>query len=134
MKTEKHIGGNLYASTNEAQIIDYLADHKKMPASLHKSFVVSFMDDKDFNLILFLPNETNNKFMQFTFVDFIADEDTLIYLSGAFNELSKGDYFTFKPAQNKVDEVLYMLPTYRALARYQKPEEEIQREREKVAY
>jgi hypothetical protein len=134
MKTEKHIGGNLYASTNETQIIDYLADHKKMPANLNKSFVVSFMDDKDFNIILFLPNETDNKFMKFTFVDFISDEDTLIYLSGMFSELSKQDYFTYKPAQNKVVEVLYMLPTYRALAGYKKPIEEEYLEKARVAY
>ncbi|NBA87983.1 hypothetical protein GVN16_19590 [Emticicia sp. CRIBPO] len=134
MKTEKHIGGNLYGSTNETQIIDYLADHKKMPANLNKSFVLSFMEDKNFNLILFLPNETQNKFMQFTFVDFITNEDTLIYMSGMFKELSKQDYSAYKPAQNKVDDVLYMLPTYRALAGYKKSVEEESAEKVKVAY
>lgn len=134
MKTENHIGGNLYGSTNETQIIDYLADNKKMPANLNKSFVLSFMEDKNFNLILFLPNDPQNKFMQFTFVDFISNEDTLIYLSDMFKQMAQQDYFTYKPAQNKVDDVLFMLPTYRALAGYKKPTEEEYTEKAKVAY
>jgi len=123
MKGVKHIGYNLYLNNDEVEVIDYLVDNNLLPKNMSKAFCVSNMKGMDFDLILFVPEETENKFMHFRFEDFASESETLVYLASMFRNLSLENYNSYKPAQKKVEEVYYMLPTYRALFGYKYNEE-----------
>ena len=115
---EKHIGGNLYVYNDDVEIIDYLVDNNLMPRPINKAFSVVFQPGKDLDLILFTPNDTENKFLHFKFYDFVSNTETLVYLISMFSNLAKENYEVYKPAQKRLEEYLYMLPTYRALFGY----------------
>jgi hypothetical protein len=118
MDTSKHIGSNLYLYTDQTDIIDYLVDHKLMPNSISKAFVRTNLLGKDFDLILFDSKQEVNRFMHFKFIDFAADSDSLVYLNSVYTQLALVDYDTYKPVQKKLEEMLHMLPTFRALFNY----------------
>ncbi len=123
MNTSKHIGTNLYLYTNQTEIIDYLVDFKLMPKDLSRPFVKTNLLGMDFDLILFVPDEKENKFMHFRFVDFASQSESIVYLISIYKELAKENYSAFKPVQSKLEELLYMLPTFRALFKYTFKEE-----------
>ena len=124
MNTLKHIGANLYINNDAVEAIDFLVDHQLMPKTYHKSFAIANQEGFDLDMIVFNPNESDDKFMHFKLEDFASNSETLFYLVNMFNFLSEKDYETYKPAQKKLEDYLYMIFTYRALFGYKTVEED----------
>ncbi len=123
---EKHLIDNLYISNNSTEILDFLADNELMPKDFTRSRVISFQKDQDFYLILFLKNENSDEFVRFEFTEFARNIDSLRYISAILNQMAEGDYNTFKPAQRKIEEMIYMVPVYRALFGYKNDAEDFE--------
>ncbi len=121
---EKQLIKNLFMSNDSVEILDFMIDNNIMPKDFSRSRSISHSIGKDFYLIIFLPDEKEQKFLKFEFIDFARCLDSLMYLSYLLKQYSNEDYNTFKPAQRKVDEMIYMYPTYRALFKYKDSDEE----------
>ncbi|MCP9770902.1 hypothetical protein EGI22_23605 [Lacihabitans sp. LS3-19] len=114
----KHIGGNLYINNEAVEIVDFLVDNNLLPNPVNKAFSKISQLGMDLDLIMYNPDEPKNKFLHYKFVDFASNSDTLQYLISMFRNLAVENYGFYTPAQRKLEEFLYMLPTYRALFGY----------------
>ncbi len=120
---EKHLIDNLYISNNKIEIFDFLSDNHLLPNGYSRSQVITLQKDRDFHLVIFIPHTETHEFVKFEFVDFASNIDSLRYVSALLNQLAKDDYNTFKPAQRKIEEIIYMVPVYRALFGYRNTED-----------
>lgn len=118
-----HLSNNLYISNDSTAILDFLVDNNLMPKDFNSSKSISHSIGKDFFLVLFLPKEKEEKFLMFEFIDFASCKESLVYVYNILLQLSKEDYATYKPAQRKIEEVLHMLPVYRAFYGYKEEED-----------
>ncbi len=112
---ERKLVNNLYLSNNSSEIIDFLVDHDIMPTSFEKSAVITYIDEKDFDLVLFLKNEDNpDEFLRFRFADFSRNPDTFFCLNQVFKELQHNDPAVYASAKAKLEEMYHMIPVFRA--------------------
>jgi hypothetical protein len=111
---ERKLVDNLYISNESAEILDYMVDHKLMPKSFDKGVVTTYIEDEDFNLILFLKREDKNEFLRFRFADFSRHPDSFLYLNHVFEELKCNDPEVYTSAKSKLEEMFHMIPVFRA--------------------
>ena len=114
----RHIGANLYVNNDTVEIFDYLVDNNLLPRPINRTFSIVNQVGMDLDLVMFDPQSESHKFLHYKFVDFASDSDSLKYLISMFRNLATENYDVFTPAQKKLEEYLYMLPTYRALFGY----------------
>lgn len=114
----RHIGANLYVNNDTVEIIDYLVDNNLLPKPVQKAFAVINQQGMDLDLVMFNPDAEEHNFLHYKFVDFASNSDALKYLISMFRNLATENYNVYTPAQKKLEEFLYMLPTYRALFGY----------------
>lgn len=110
-----HLAANLYASNLDVEIFDILIDQDIKPKNWEESHVKSFWIGMDFGIVIYNPTNTEDRFQMYYFVDVLSNREAIEYLAAIFKELSNVDYFVYKKAQNQLLDVIYMLPTYRAI-------------------
>ncbi|HLO43226.1 MAG TPA: hypothetical protein VK175_02760 [Leadbetterella sp.] len=130
----KHIGANLYINNDAVEIIDFLVDNNLLPKPVQKSFSVICQKGMDLDLVMFDPNAEEHKFIHYRFEDFASNSDALVYLVSMFRNLAQDNYALYTPAQKKLEEYLYMLPTYRALFGYKYNEESEKYQQKNLEY
>ncbi len=112
---EKQLINNLYISNDTAEILDFLVDHKLMPSGFDKSSVMTYIDEQDFDLILFLKGkDKKDEFLRFRFADFSRNPDTFFCLNQVFEELLNNDPAVYISAKSKLEEMYHMIPVFRA--------------------
>jgi hypothetical protein len=129
----KHIGANLYVNNEDVEIVDFLVDNNLLPKPVQKSFSVICQLGMDLDLVMFDPT-SEHKFIHYKFEDFASNSDTLVYLISMFRTLAQENYGLYTPAQKKLEEYLYMLPTYRALFGYKYNEENEKYQQKNLEY
>ena len=118
MKSNQFLTPNLYTSINEVEILDCLVDFGYMPKEFSQNQVISFVKDENFYLVLFMVREDGQKgFLMYEILDFTMHEQELYMMSHLFRNLvaSNKNNYTYRKAQYKLDEMLGMVPTFRAL-------------------
>ncbi len=115
---------NLYITRNDGEIIDMLVDKGLFFKNLSSNQLVSFFNDEDFCLVLYFADDYDRGFQMFVIRDFCVHVDELIALSYTFKNLLKAgyNYKFFSEAKGKIDDAIYLAPTFRVMLN--KPEEE----------
>jgi hypothetical protein len=114
---------NLFLSKNEVEIIDHLVDHQEMPLNLEEDRVISFYQDNDFHLVLYFSQQQDRGFHMYVVKDFSANTGDLILLHELFGKLITDNLsiHMLSKAQNKIDNVIYMTNTFRAMIHSDEP-------------
>lgn len=118
-----NITPNLFITRNEIEIIDFLADHNEMPRDFDENQVRSFFVGKDFHLVLYFPQEHDRGFQMFVVRDFSINVDELFILRDLFRQLiQQGQNVPMmKKAHYRVDHMIHMAKTFRALMHHEEP-------------
>jgi hypothetical protein len=122
MNSAEHVGGNLYLNTNEVEVVDFLIDNNLFPKNLGETFIATNFTGMDFNLVFYNNQDEEQRFMHFRFYDFASNVDTFQYLVSMFKFLAEKNYALYTPVQRKLEQMIYMLPTYKALFKYKQNE------------
>ena len=121
---------NLFTTINEEEILDYLVDNNQFPKQFTSTQVISFLQDEDFYLILFIISpEGKRGFVMYKVFDFSMNMDEMYKLSLMFNELMKvtEDNYPYRLAKYKIDQMIGMASTLRMLFHKKTVEEEVSR-------
>jgi hypothetical protein len=121
---------NLFTTINEEEILDYLVDNNQFPKQFTSTQVISFLQDEDFYLILFIISpEGKRGFVMYKVFDFSMNMDEMYRLSLMFNELMKvtEDNYPYRLAKYKIDQMIGMASTLRMLFHKKTVEEEVSR-------
>ena len=117
------ITNNLMITINEVEIIDLLVDSNNMFYDYTKNKVVSFIQGRDFYLVLFNAQENDRGFTMYTVEDFCEHEEDLVKLRNMFayaihNGLNN---YLMQVALSKVEDIFYMTDTFKAFFNDPKP-------------
>jgi hypothetical protein len=121
---------NLFTSINEEEILDYLVDNNQFPKQFNSTQVISFLQNEDFYLILFIVSpEGKRGFVMYKVFDFSMNMDEMYRLSSTFSELMKTveDNYPYRMAKYKIDQMIGMASTFRMLFHKKVVEEEVSR-------
>ena len=112
-----YITPNLYITRDESLIIDMLVDHKEMPKSFESSKVLSFYNDKDFHMALYIKDQADRGFQMYVIEDFSIHVADIIILRGIFTKLMKEGYGhqMLPKACDQLDNMIHMARTFRAM-------------------
>ncbi|MFC0186223.1 hypothetical protein SAMN04515674_11872 [Pseudarcicella hirudinis] len=113
---------DLYVTKEEVEIIDSLVDSQQMFYDFSKNKVVSFIQETDFHLVIYNADENDKGFTMYIVKDFCNHEEELVYLRNIFQALVQQgvNIHTMRAARSKVEDIFYMLETFRALFHKQK--------------
>ncbi len=108
---------NLLVTRLETDIIDCLTDHNEMPRDFEENQVRSFFVGKNFHLALYFSQEQDRGFQMFVVRDFSIHVDELFMLRDLLSQLiQQGQNLAMmKKAHYRVDHILRMVHTFRAL-------------------
>lgn len=122
----RNLTPNFYITNNDVEIIDALVDNGEMFKDFSRSQVTSFLWGEDFALVLFFADDYDRGFTMYVVRDFSVNVRDMAQLIFAIDEiLNQGyNYRLFHAARSKVEEMLYMAPTFRAMWDKADPEEE----------
>ena len=121
---------NLFTTINEEEILDYLIDNDQFPKQFNRTQVISFLQNEDFYLILFIVSpEGKRGFLMYKVFDFSMNMDEMYKLSMTFSELMKTveDNYPYRMAKYKIDQMIGMASTLRVLFHKKVVEEEVKR-------
>jgi hypothetical protein len=126
MEISRHLTPSLYVTNNDVEIIDALVDHGAMFKSFSQSQVTSFLSGRDFYLVLFFADDYDRGFTMYVVEDFSVRVDDLLQLANAMRELLRQGYSykVFSAAKSKVEQMIHMAPTFRAMFGKKEPEED----------
>lgn len=126
MEISRHLTPSLYVTNNDVEIIDALVDNGEMFKSFSQSQVTSFLRGEDFYLVLFFADDYDRGFTMYVVEDFSVRVDDLLQLAGAMQELLRQGYSykVFSAAKSKVEQMIHMAPTFRAVFGKKEPEED----------
>ena len=121
---------NLFTTVNEEEILDYLIDNDQFPKQFNRTQVISFLQNEDFYLILFIVSpEGKRGFVMYKVFDFSMNMAEMYRLSMTFSELMKTmeDNYPYRMAKYKIDQMIGMASTLRVLFHKKGVEEEVGR-------
>ena len=121
---------NLFTSVNEEEILDYLIDNDQFPKQFNRTQVISFLQNEDFYLVLFIVSpEGKRGFLMYKVFDFSMNMEEMYRLSMTFSELMKTveDNYPYRMAKYKIDQMIGMASTLRVLFHKKMVEEEVGR-------
>lgn len=118
-----NITPHLLVTRDETQIIDFLTDHNEMPKDFDVNHVRTFFVEKDFHLVLYFPQKQDRGFQMFVVRDFSIHVDELFILRDLFSQLiAQGHNIPMmKKAHYRVDHMIHMAKTFRALMHHEEP-------------
>ena len=107
----------LSITRRETDIIDCLTDHQEMPRDFEENQVRSFFVGKDFHLALYFAHEQDRGFQMFIVRDFSIHVEELCMLRDLLAQLIQQgqNVAMMKKAHYRVDHILHMAHTFRAL-------------------
>ncbi len=116
-KISRNLTPNFYITNDDEEIIDALVDHGKMVQDFSVSQVTSFLADQDFCLAFYFADEVDRGFSMYIIRDFSVNIREMIQLEYVLDQIMDHgyNYHLFHSARSKVDEMLYMAPTFRAM-------------------
>jgi hypothetical protein len=108
---------NLSVTNNEVNILDLLVDTGNVIYDYSKNNVLSFMNGKDFYLVLYNAQEGDRGFMMYSVEDFCEHEEDLVLLRNIFDRtIANGlNNYMMRMAKSKIEDIFYMANTFRAL-------------------
>jgi hypothetical protein len=117
MEVSQQLTPNLYLTNRDVEIIDALVDNGAFFKDLSRSQVASFMQGEDFHLVLYFADDYDRGFTMYVVEHFSEHVDDLIFLSETFDSMLKRgfNYRIFGAAKSKVDHMVHMAPTFRAM-------------------
>ncbi len=117
MEISRQLTPTLYVTNNDVEIIDALVDNGAMFKSFSQSQVTSFLRGEDFHLVLFFADDYDRGFTMYIVEDFSVRVDDLIQLANAMQELIRQGYSykVFSAAKGRVEHMIHMAPTFRAM-------------------
>lgn len=110
---------HLYMTYEEEEIIDALVDHHEMPKKFDVDKVISYFEGENFCLVLYFANLQDRGFQKFVVNDFSVNVEEMYMLSASFGKLLEQEVniHVLSQAKNRVDHVIHMAGTFRALFR-----------------
>jgi HKD family nuclease len=119
-----YLTSNLSITNDENYIIDCLVDHDEMPANFETSHVISFYVQTDLYLVLYFPQLNDRGFQMYIVEDFSQNIDDLVFLREMFMQLVNEGHnpAILKKAHYKVDTILHMAKTLRAVIHKDAPD------------
>ena len=119
-----HLTSNLSITNDENYIIDCLVDHDEMPANFESSHVISFYAQTDLYLVLYFPQQDDRGFQMYIIEDFTKNIDDVVFLREMFVQLINEGHSpeVLKKAHYKVDSILHMVKTLRAVIHKDAPD------------
>lgn len=117
MEVSQQLTPNLYITNRDMEIIDVLVDNGAFFKDLSRSQVTSFMQGEDFHLVLYFADDYDRGFTMYVVERFSEHVDDLSFLSETFDSLIRRgfNYRIFGTAKSKVDHMIHMAPTFRAM-------------------
>lgn len=114
MINQMTIPSNFSASHDKATVINFLKG-RGINVATDKDIVKSFFEGNDFHLAIYDIKLGNNT-MLLTIKNFAQNEDLMIQLSSIFRSKTQhlGSYHILKYARQATDDVIGMIPTFRA--------------------
>jgi len=119
-----YLTSNISITNDEEYIIDCLVDRDEMPTNFDISHVVSFYVKTDLYLVLYFPQLEDRGFQMYVVEDFSQHIDDLAYLREMFRQLINEGHNPeiLKKAHYKVDSILHMAKTLRAVIHKDAPD------------
>ena len=122
----KAITNNLSITNNEVEILDILVDSNNMFYDYSKNRVVSFIHEQDYHLVLFNAQSNDRGFTMYSVENFCEHEADLVLLRNVFERTIQEGFndYLMRMAKSKVEDIFYMVNTFRALFNKPKPSDD----------
>ncbi|AXE20780.1 hypothetical protein DR864_25135 [Runella rosea] len=116
---------HLYMTNEEVAIVDGLVDHQEMPKKFDSNRVITYFEGQDFCLVLFFADLKDRGFQKYVVSDFSVNVEEMCMLSNSLTQMiSEGiNVHLLSQAKNRVDNMIHMSGTFRALFGKKKAEE-----------
>jgi len=117
---------NLLMTNDEVAIIDSLIDHAEMPKQFERDSAISYFEGQDFCLVLYFSTLQDRGFQKYIVYDFSVNVEEMCLLSNSLAKMIESGYnvHVLGQAKNKVDNLIHMSGTFRALFGKKTSEEE----------
>lgn len=108
---------HLYMTNQEVEIIDALVDHQEMPKRFDHDRVISYFEGKDYCLVLYFANQSDRGFQKYVVSNFSVNVEEMCMLSHSLAQMIDEGYnvHILAQAKNRVDNLILMSSTFRAL-------------------
>lgn len=108
---------HLYMTNEEVAIIDALIDHHEMPSQFDTNRVISYFEGENFCLVLYFADIHDRGFQKYVVNDFSVNVEDMYILSASLRNMivSGCNVHLLSQAKNRVDNLIYMSGTFRAL-------------------
>ncbi|MCU0341438.1 MAG: hypothetical protein MUE30_16285 [Spirosomaceae bacterium] len=118
---------HLYMTNEEVGIIDSLIDHQEMPKQFDRDRVISYFEGKDYCLVLYFANQGDRGFQKYVVNNFSVNVEEMCMLSASLSQMIEAGYnvHILSQAKNRVDNLILMSGTFRALFGEKEKEEEV---------
>jgi hypothetical protein len=128
MNTEQPvwITSNLCLTRQEVTIIDHLVDYNEMPKDFNQDRAITFFVGEDLHLVLYFSEQADRGFQMYIVRDFSVNVDDMCLLSNSLSHLIRSGYkqHIIENAKGRIDQMIYMAGTFRALFGKKATEEE----------
>jgi hypothetical protein len=116
---------HLYMTNEEVAIVDGLIDHHEMPRQFDADRVISYFEGQNFCLVLYFSNQNDRGFQKYVVNDFSVNIEEMYMLSNSFSKMIEQGYsiHLLSQAKNRIDNVIHMAGTFRALFGKKQPDE-----------
>ncbi len=104
-------------TNEEVEIVDALIDHHEMPQKFDSNRVISYFEGENFCLVLYFADLHDRGFQKYVVNDFSVNVEEMCYLSSSLSKMIESGYniHLMSQARNRVDNMIPMCGTFRAL-------------------
>ncbi len=108
---------HLYMTNEEVAIVDGLIDHREMPEKFDTNRVITYFEGHDFCLVLYFADLKDRGFQKYVVRDFSVNVEEMCMLSDSMTKMIAAgvNVHLLSQAKNKIDNVIHMSGTFRAL-------------------
>lgn len=108
---------HLYMTNEEVAIVDGLVDHQEMPKQFDSNRVITYFEGHDFCLVLYFADLQDRGFQKYVVSDFSVNLEEMYMLSHSLDRMIEEgvNIHLLSQAKNRVDNMIHMSGTFRAL-------------------
>jgi len=116
---------HLYMTNEEVAIIDALVDHQEMLEKFDTNRVITYFEGENFCLVLYFSDLADRGFQQYVVNDFSVNVEEMYILSSSLSNMIESgcNVHLLSQAKNRVDNLIHMSGTFRALFGKKAPSE-----------
>lgn len=116
---------HLYMTNEEVAIVDALIDHHEMPKKFDDNRVISYFEGENFCLVLYFADLKDRGFQKYVVNNFSVNVEEMCILSSSLSKMIDAGYniHLLSQAKNRVDSMIHMSSTFRALFRKKESDE-----------